>query len=161
MMAGITVRFDDDLHSALHTAAQARGLSDAELVRRLVSRGLAIDGSNAQAQVLAEAVRGVVRSELRHIRRLAYLAAFEAAAAHEGVADVLGTVLVRMARIERSDAVTRVERSMAHWARHAARRVRDPEPADPDDDAPAEVLPGADDVVEIADDDTARMVEGE
>ena len=149
------------MRAALHTAAQTRGVSDGELARRLISRGLAIDGSNAQALVLAEAVRAVVRDELRPTRRLAFLAAFESAAAHEGVSDVLGTVLVRMGRIDRSDAVTRVERSMAHWARHAARRVRDPEPADPDDDAPAEVLPGADDVVEIADDDTARMVEGE
>lgn len=159
-MAGITVRFDDDLHAALRTAAQARSLSDAELVRRLVARGLAVDGSDAQAQVLAEAVRAVVRDEMRYTRRLAYLGAFEAAAAHRAAKDIVGIVLVRAGRVPRPEAQDMVGRNAAGWARHAAQRVRDPEPADPDDDAPAEALPNADEV-EIEDQDTARMVQGE
>lgn len=157
-MTGITVRLDDDLHSALHTAAQARGLSDAELVRRLVSRGLAVDGSDAQALVLAEAVRAVVRDELRHTRRLAFLAAFEGAAAHRAAEDVIGSTLLRVARMPRPEIEDLVGRQKGGWARYAAQRVRDPEPADPDDDAPVAELPEADEVAVTA--DTAAMLAG-
>ncbi len=157
-MEYLKVYADENLRAALHSAAQARGLSDSELARRLIGRGLAIDGSDAQAIILAEAVRAVVRDELRPTRRLAYLAAFESAAAHRASEDVSGVLLFRIAGLDRGQAEEIVTTQKGQWARFAAERVRDPEPADSEDDAPADELPQAGDEV---DGDTAILQSGQ
>ena len=158
-MEYIKVYADDDLRAALHTTAQARGLSDAELARRLISRGLAIDGSDAQAVILAEAVRAVVRDEIRPVRRLAYIAAREGGAAHRFGLGVVGT-LVRDVLGRPPERVQRArDQAEAEAMRYAVERLRDDvEPADPADDAP-EALPAADEEVEV-DPDTAEMLAG-
>lgn len=159
-MEYIKVYADDDLRAALHTAASAKGVSDAEMARRLIGRGLAIDGSDAQATVLAEAVRAVIRDELRPVRRLSFLAAFEAARGAKGVEDALGSVLVHAGHRSHEDTAQILDRATGRWAQAAAQRTRDPEPFDPGQEAPAP-LPLPDEEVTVSDPATAAMLLGE
>lgn len=157
----VRVMFDVNTMEALKVAAALRGEPVAAVVRRAVERSLATANSDAQSQVLAEAVRAVVRSELRHTRRLAFLAAFESATARRAADDLLGAILVHAAHRSHDQAAALLDVERAKWLRYAAQRTRDPEPADPLDNAPAEALPKAGDEVDIEDADTATMVAGE
>ena len=160
-MAGITVRFDEDLHEAVRVAAAAKRLSEAEMVRRLVARGLAIDGSDAQAQVLAAAVRGVIHDELRLTRHYAWLAAREASASHRYGKGVVGILVNHLVRLPSDQRQAVLDQSEAAAQRFATQRLRDDK--EPDDlalDAPAEPLPGPEDEVTVEDQDTVSMIEG-
>ena len=88
-MDELRVRVEEDLHAALRAAASARGVPEAEVARQLLRRGLALQTADAQAEVLAMAIR----RELTPVRRMAYLAAREAAAGRylvrEGFADII------------------------------------------------------------------------
>ncbi len=67
----------DETYVALKAAAATQGVSNAELARRLLARGLALQTADAQAEVLALAIR----RELAPVRTMVYLAAREAARA--------------------------------------------------------------------------------
>ena len=160
-MAGVTVRFDEDLHDAVRVAAAAKGLSEAEMVRRLVARGLAIDGSDAQSQALAAAVRGVIHDELRPTRHYAYLAAREAAASHRYNTTLLRVILQQLLKAP-TDLIDRTLGNADGAAMRYATQHLD-EDKEPDAlalDAPARPLPGPEDEVTVEDEDTASMIEG-
>lgn len=145
----IYVRVDAELHGALRTAADTHGVSDAEMARRLIRRGLALDAGNEAASELSDVVRGVIREELRSTRRLAYIAAFESAAAHRLTRNSHADSMAR-ARAGREAIAKTVDLIDADARRWAAARSKEPEPADPLDDAPAEPLPHADEEIDLS-----------
>ncbi len=145
----IYVRVGTDLHGALRTAADTHGVSDAEMARRLIRRGLALDAGNDTATVLSEVVRGVLREELRPTRRLAYIAAFESSVAHRLMRNAHADAMAR-ARAGREAIAKTVDLIDADARRWAAARSKDPEPADPAADAPALPLPQADEEIDLS-----------
>lgn len=78
-MDGITVRFDDQTRTALHTKAAAEGVSDGEMVRRFVRQGLALEAPSEQAQAFLQAMRVAMHDEMRQVHRLSYIAARQSA----------------------------------------------------------------------------------
>lgn len=90
------MRMDETLKTTLEKAAASKGLSEAELARRLLRRGLALDAGDSGAVILSHVVGGVVRDIVAPIRQLAYEAAFEASVAHMLVLQLLGEMLTRM-----------------------------------------------------------------
>ncbi len=159
-MEYIKVYADEDLRAALHVAAEAKGISDAELARRLLARGLAIDGSDAQAEVLANAVRHVIRHELAPTRHYGFLAAREAAASHRYNIALLTVILQQLLKMPSTMIDRTLEQADSLTMRYAAQHLQDVEPDDPALDAPAEPLPGPADEVTVEDGDTASMIEG-
>lgn len=160
-MAGITVRFDEDLHEAVRVAAAAKRLSEAEMVRRLVARGLVNVGSDAQSQALADAVRGVIREELKPTRHYAYLAAREAMRSHRYGIGLVGILVTNVLRWPSDRREAALDQSEAAARRYAAQHME--EDTETDDlalDAPAKPLPGPDEEVTVEDEDTASMIEG-
>ncbi len=149
----VRVMFDDATYQMLREASLKRHEPVAAIIRRAVSRMLRQEAADDGAQVLAEAVRGVLREELQPVRRLAFLGAFESS--H-------GVELAR--RFQRQDLFTRmtaggsqrptqevmqsiansIATADAEARRWAAQRTRDPEPADPADEAPPAPLPSDD-----------------
>jgi len=95
-MEPLLIRMDDDLRSALKTAAAGKGLSEAELARRLLRRGLALEAGEDGAVVLSAVAGGVVRDIVAPIRQLAHRAAFEAQGGHLFGRQILGHILLRM-----------------------------------------------------------------
>ncbi len=144
----IHVAFDSETYRLLKEASLRRHEPVAAIIRRAVDRMLRVEAADAGAQVLAEAVRGVLREELRPVRRLAYLAAFEAAAAHKLSRNTHGDVLTHM-KVGREAIAQRVDALDTDARRWAANRSRDPEPADPMDAAPALPLPKADEEIDL------------
>ena len=80
-MDRLNVWFDEKTHRAITKSAAAEGVSASKLVNRLVRQGLALDAPSDQAAVLLQMVRTAVKEELRPLRRIAYIAAREAAQA--------------------------------------------------------------------------------
>ena len=159
-MDGLTIRMEDELRAALHVAAEADGVSDGEMARRIIRRGLAISANDAQSQALANAVRGVIHDELRPIRHYAHLAAREALRSHRygiGLVGILVTNVLRWSPAERERAL---DQSESAARRYAAQHMDDDEPDNPALDAPAKPLPGPEDEVTVEDEDTASMIEG-
>ncbi len=160
-MDGLTIRMEDDLRAALHVAAEAGGVSDGEMARRIIRRGLAIAASDAQAQVLAAAVRGVIHDELRLTRHYAWLAAREAAASHRYGKGVVGILVNHLVRLPSDERQAVLDQSEAAAQRFATQRLQnDKEPDDLALDAPAKPLPGPEDEVTVEDENTASMIEG-
>ncbi len=80
-MDRFTVTFAADTYLAICKAAAAEGVSQSKLVNRLVRQGLALDAPSDQAAIMLAMVRTAVKEELRPVRRIAYIAAREAAQA--------------------------------------------------------------------------------
>ena len=160
-MDGLTIRMEDELRAALHVAAEAGGVSDGEMARRIIRRGLAIAASDAQSQALADAVRGVIREELKPTRHYAYLAAREAMRTHRygiGLVGILVTNILRWPSDRRDAALDQSEGAARRYA--AQHMEEDTETDDLALDAPAKPLPGPDEEVTVEDEDTASMIEG-
>ena len=73
--------FDEAELEEVRKAAAKDGISATGVVRRCVRQGLALDAPSDQAAVLLQMVRTAVKEELRPVRRIAYIAAREAAQA--------------------------------------------------------------------------------
>ncbi len=160
-MEGITIRMEGELRAALHVAAEVRGVSDGEMARRIIRRGLAVQASDTQSQVLADAVRGAVREELRTTQRYAYLAAREAMRSHPygiGLVGILVTNVLRWPTHRREAVLEQLAVAAQHYA--AQHLEEGKEPDDPALDGPAKPLPGPEEEVTIGDQDTASMIEG-
>ena len=149
-MEYIKVYADEDLRRSLKLAATQKGISEAEMARRLLNRGLGLETAHSSITVIQEALRGLLREELAPVRRLALIGAFEAAAANSATIEALGGVLVRMPGAPGRDLVLEVVRRVEARSRSVAvQRTRDPNPeraAEPD----PEGLPQADEVIELS-----------
>ena len=156
MLDEVKVRMDSDTHNALRTAADAKGLSDAELARRLIRRGLALDATSDQSQVLAEAVRYVIREELRTLRRNARTAAFESARAASMVPDALGHSLSVLSKLPRPEIQDRADRVISTGRKHANSLLADEAQEEPPEE---QGLPEATDEIKL-DAETAAFVAG-
>ncbi len=146
----IRVMVDDATFDLLQETAKRRREPVAAIVRKAIDRMLRRQAADDGAQVLAEAVRGVLREELAGTRRLAFLAAFEAARAGELMRRFhRQEVTIRLAGTKpggvtpalREQVASSIAREDAEARRWAAQRTRDPEPADPADEAPPAPLP--------------------
>ncbi len=126
-----------------------------------MARGLAIVSSDAQSQALADAVRGVIREELRPTQRYAYLAARESMRSHRygiGLVSILVSNVLRWSERERETAL---DQSEAAARRYAAQHMQeDSEPDHQTLDAPAKPQPDPEDEVTVDDRDTAAMIDG-
>ena len=157
----VRVMFDSDTVAALKTVAAQRGEPVAAVVRRAVERSLTIASSDAQAQVLAAAVRGVIRDELKPTRHYAYLAAREAAASHRYNETLLRVILQQLLKAP-TDLIDRTLGNADGAAMRYATQHLD-EDKEPDAlalDAPARPLPSPEDEVTVEDEETASMIEG-
>jgi hypothetical protein len=161
-MTEMKFRVDDELLAALRVAARAKGVSDAELCRRFLRQQLGLESAYSTVTVLQEALRSLLRDELAPTRRLAFLAAFEAAAANAEVAEAMGEILFRSpggppdkeARVRQL-----VQTAQARARAFAARRTREAHPEHDADPGP-EALPQADEAVELDPVDAALFEEG-
>ncbi len=161
MMEVVTLRMEEKLHEHLRLEAQRRRVSEAELARLFIARGLGIARANDEQATLEGILRKVFRDELRPTRHYAWLAAREASASHrygKGVVGILVNHLVRMPSDQRQAVL---DDSEAAAQRFATQRLQnDKEPDDLALDAPAKPLPGPEDEVRVEDEHTASMIEG-
>ena len=69
-MDTFSVRLTGEDRAALRAAAAAKGVSETEMIRQLVRRGLAVESSDAQIELLV----AILRRAIEPTRKLAYLA---------------------------------------------------------------------------------------
>ncbi len=156
----LRVMLDPETYRALREHATLRQESVAAVVRRFITRGLVAVSGDAQSQALADAVRAVIRDEIRPTRHYAYLAAREAAAAHRFGVGIISTIVGDVLRRPPERVERARDQADSAAMRYAAQHLQDLEPDDPVLDAPAEPLPGPEDEVTVEDGDTASMIEG-
>ncbi len=157
----VRVRFDIATYRALQEHAALRKEPVAAVVRRFVARGLVNVSSDAQSQALADAVRGVIREELKPTRHYAYLAAREAMRSHRYGIGLVGILVTNVLRWPADRRAAALDQSEAAARRYAAQHMgEDTEPDDLSLDAPAKPLPRPEDEVTVEDEDTAAMLKG-
>jgi len=147
----LRLRLDNEIHDQLRTHARARHEAMAVVVRRAVAWYLHLQAADQASQIIAEEVRLVVREELRSVRRLAYLGAFESAHTARKQDDFQWQLLTALygraipdaegRKRQIASAIDGAERRAQAWAHE---RLQDPEPVDPREVAPAAPLPPVD-----------------
>ena len=156
----IKVYADENLREHLRREALRRKVSEAELARMFLARGLGIARANDEQATIEGVLRKVIRDELRPTRHYAYLAAREAAAAHRFGVGIISTIVGDVLRRPPERVERARDQADSAAMRYAAQHLQDLEPDDPAMDAPAEPLPDPEDEVTVEDGDTASMIEG-
>ncbi len=160
-MEVVTLRMEENLHEHLRLEAQRRSISEAELARLFIARGLGIARANDEQATLEGILRKVLRDELRPTRHYAWLAAREAAASHRYGKGAVGILVNHLVRLPSDQRQAVLDQSEAAAQRFATQRLQnDKEQDDLALDAPATPLPGPEEEVTVEDEDTASMIEG-
>lgn len=77
-MDTFSVRLTGEDRAALRAAAAAKGVRETEMIRQLVRRGLAVESSDAQVELLVSVVRRAIEPLIEPTRKFSYLALREA-----------------------------------------------------------------------------------
>lgn len=143
---------------AMRTMAAHDGLTLSEWARRALRRQAGQEAAGGALGAITGIVEAVIRKEIAPVRRLAYVAAFEATVAHNWAHALLGQAMTQRAPVSREQARQVIEREEASARSVAAARTREAHPER--EMEPEELLPEVDETFSLDPVDAKLFQEG-